>query len=170
MDLQRVTQFIYATNSARPTITFNGAYLGFGLGDFLLGYVQNANTSQQQLDTILQNIYQGYAQDDWKATKKLTLNFGVRYGLSTPFRENQDRQSNFVLDQGPCYLKIITAAAAGQSGVGRELVRLDRNNFAPRAGLAYQANAKTVIRRGFGVFFGRDEVIGITRRLNSSPP
>ena len=170
MDIQRVTQFIYATNSARPTMTFNGAYSGIGLGDFLLGYVQTANTSQQQLDTILQNIYQGYAQDDWKVTKKLTFNVGLRYELSTPFRENKNKQSNFVLDQGPCFLKLVQAADAGTCGVGRELVKKDMNNWAPRVGLAYQANAKTVIRSGFGVFFGRDEVIGITRRLAANPP
>ena len=170
MDLQRVTQFIYATNSARPTMTFNGTYSGIGLADFLLGYVQTANTSQQQLDTILQNVYQFYAQDDWKITSKLTLNFGLRYELSTPFRENKDKQSNFVLDAGPCYLQLVQASDASRCGVGRELVHRDYNNFAPRVGLAYQLNPKTVVRSGFGVFFGRDEVIGITRRLNSNPP
>jgi hypothetical protein len=170
IDLQRVTQFIYATNSARPTITFNGTYTGIGLGDFLLGYVQNGNTSQQQLDSIIQNVYQGYVQDDWKVTPKLTLNLGVRYELSTPFRENRDRQSNFVLDQGPCFLQVVQAKDAGRCDVGRELVRRDYNNFAPRVGLAYQANAKTVIRSGFGIFYGRDEVIGITRRLPNNPP
>ncbi len=170
MDLQRVTQFIYATNAARPNMTFNGTYSGIGLADFLLGYVQTANTSQQQLDTILQNVYQFYAQDDWKISNKLTLNFGLRYELSTPFRENKDKQSNFVLDAGPCYLQLVQASDASRCGVGRELVHRDYNNFAPRVGLAYQLNPKTVVRSGFGVFFGRDEVIGITRRLNSNPP
>src|SRR6185437_3418912 len=80
VDLDRITMYVYATNSARPAFAFNGTYTGIGLGDFLLGYVQNVNTSaQQQLDTIQQFVYHGYVQDDWKATKRLTLNIGLRY-------------------------------------------------------------------------------------------
>ncbi|MDQ2947122.1 MAG: TonB-dependent receptor, partial [Acidobacteriota bacterium] len=93
VDLQRVTMYAYATNNARPLFAFNGTYTGNALGDFLLGYVFNANTSQQQLDTIIQHIYQGYIQDDWKVTPKLTLNAGMRYELPAPFVEEYDRQS-----------------------------------------------------------------------------
>ncbi|MDP2997857.1 MAG: TonB-dependent receptor [Bryobacterales bacterium] len=169
-DLSRIAMGVYATNSARPPIAFNGTYTGIGLGDFLLGYVQNTNTSQQQLNTIRQDVYHGYAQDDWKATSRLTLNFGLRYEVTTPFTEASDRQSNFVLDQGPCYLQIITVADRGKCGIPRALVRTDLNNLAPRIGLAYQAGDKTVVRSGFGVFYGRDEDIGITRRLPNNPP
>src|SRR5262249_27586261 len=65
-NLERVTMFVYATNNAAPTFTFNGTYTGQGLADFLLGDVQQVQTSQQQLDTIEQYLYNGYAQDDWK--------------------------------------------------------------------------------------------------------
>lgn len=170
VDLERVTMYIYATNSARPTITFNGQYTGNALGDFLLGYINNTGTSQQQNDTIQQRVYDGYIQDDWKATSKLTLNIGLRYELPTPFVEEYDRQSNFVLDVGPCYLQIVTVKDSGPCGVGRALVRTDYNNLAPRLGLAYQAAAKTVVRAGFGVFYGRDEDLGIQRRLPNNPP
>ncbi|MDQ6665089.1 MAG: TonB-dependent receptor, partial [Acidobacteriota bacterium] len=170
VDLQRVTMFIYATNQARPNFTFNGTYTGNGLGDFLLGTVYNVATSQQQIDTIEQHVYQGYIQDDWKATGKLTLNFGLRYELPTPFVEEYDRQSNFVLDAGPCHLQVVTVAQRGRCGLPRALTRTDYNNFAPRLGLAYQAAGKTVIRSGFGIFYGRDEDIGIQRRLPFNPP
>ena len=169
-DLQRVTMFVYATNSARPTFNFNGTYTGFGLGDFLLGYINNTATSEQQIDTIQQRVYNGYFQDDWKATNRLTLNFGLRYELPTPFVEEFDRESNFVLDSGPCYLKLITAAQRSLCGIPRALTRTDYNNFAPRLGLAWQAAAKTVIRSGFGIFYGRDEDLGIQRRLPNNPP
>ena len=102
-DLQRVTMFVYATNAARPTFNFNGTYTGSGLGDFLLGYINSTATSELQTDTIQQHVYNGYLQDDWKATNTLTLNFGLRYELPTPFVEEHDRESNFVLDSGPCY-------------------------------------------------------------------
>ena len=170
IDFERVTMFVYATNSARPSYTFNGTYTGSGLADFLLGYVYSASTSQQQLDTIQQYIYNGYLQDDWKATAKLTLNIGLRYELPKPFVEAHDRQSNFVLDSGPCYLQIITVAEDSRCGVGRALTRTDYNNFAPRIGLAYQATDKIVVRSGFGVFYGRDEDLGIQRRLPNNPP
>jgi hypothetical protein len=171
VDLNRVTMFVYATNAARPTFAFNGTYTGVGLGDFLLGYVQNINTSaNQQLDTIQQSIYHSYVQDDWKITKRLTMNIGLRYEITTPFIEEHDKQSNLVLDQGPCYLQIIQVADAGRCGVGRSLTHTDWNNLAPRMGLAYQASAKTVVRSGFGVFYGRDEDVGINRRLPNNPP
>ena len=169
-DLQRVTMFVYATNSARPTFNFNGVYTGFGLGDFLLGYINNTATSEQQIDTIEQRVYNGYVQDDWKATSTLTVNIGLRYELPTPFVEEFDRQSNFVLDAGPCYLKLITVAQRAMCGIPRALTRTDYNNFAPRLGLAWQAAAKTVVRSGFGVFYGRDEDLGIQRRLPNNPP
>jgi hypothetical protein len=169
-DLERVTMYIYATNAARPTFTFNGTYTGNAFGDFLIGYINNTATSQQQNDTIQQGVYDAYLQDDWKATSKLTLNLGLRYELPTPFTEEYDRQSNFVLDAGPCYLKLTTPANSGPCGVGRALVHTDYNNLAPRLGLAYQATPKTVIRSGFGVFYGRDEDLGIQRRLPNNPP
>ena len=90
--------------------------------------------------------------------------------LPTPFFEEYDRQSNFVLEQGPCYLQLVTASEASRCGVGRELVHSDYNNFAPRLGLAYQATGKTVVRSGFGVFYGRDENIGVANRLANNPP
>jgi len=172
VDMSRITLFVYATNSARPSITFNGTYSGNSFADFLLGDVYTGTTSQQQLDTFIQYIFNGFIQDDWKVSKKLTLNIGLRYELPTPFREEYDRQANFVLDSGPCYLQLITVAqnASCNAGIGRSQVRLDTNNFAPRFGLAYQVTGKTVIRIGSGIFYGRDENLGVARRLEDNPP
>jgi hypothetical protein len=172
MDFDRVTLFGHTTNSARPNFTFNGTYTGSGLGDFLLGDVYTTSTSQLQLITILQYVYSGYVQDDWKLSRKITLNVGLRYELPMPFVEAHDRQSNFVLDAGPCYLQIVTVAQRGQcnAGINRSLVRPDTNNFAPRVGLAIQATPQWVVRSGFGVFYGRDENLGLASRLVSNLP
>jgi hypothetical protein len=170
IDMQRVTMFVYATNSARPNFTFNGTYTGNGMADFLLGYLNNVSTSQQQVDTIQQRVYNAYVQDDWKISKALTLNIGLRYEAPMPWTEEFDRQSNFVLDSGLCYLQLVIAKDASRCGVGRALYHGDFNNFAPRLGLAWQAANKTVVRSGFGVFYGRDEDIGIQRRLPNNPP
>ncbi len=172
VDMQRVTMFAYATNAARPPFVFNGTYTGSGIADFLLGYVYSVSTSQQQLDTLQQYVYNAYVQDDWKVTNKLTLNFGMRYELPTPFAEEHDRQSNFVLDAGPCFFQLIAVSQDSKcnAGIGRAQVRADTNNFAPRAGFAYQAAGKTVVRGGAGIFYGRDEDLGIANRLPSNPP
>jgi hypothetical protein len=100
------------------------------------------------------------------------LNVGVRYELPTPFFEEHDRQSNFVLDAGPCSLQLIPVAQRSQcnASLGRYMTRLDINNFAPRAGLAYQATDKIVVRAGSGIFYGRDENYGISSRMPSNPP
>ena len=75
-----------------------------------------------------------------------------------------------MLDQGPCYLQVIQVPDGGRCGVGRSLVHTDTTTSRRALGLAYQANAKTVIRSGFGVFYGRDEDVGINRRLPNNPP
>jgi hypothetical protein len=67
-------------------------------------------------------------------------------------------------------LQLITVADRGRCGLPRALTRTDYNNFAPRVGLAYQATSKTVVRSGFGIFYGRDEDLGIQRRLPNNPP
>ena len=173
VDMQRVTMFAYATNAARPNFVFNGTFTGSGIADFLLGDVYSAPpTSQQQLNTLQQYVYNAYVQDDWKVTNKLTLNFGLRYELPTPFAEEHDRQTNFVLDAGPCYFQLIVVSQDSQcnAGIGRGQVRSDTNNFAPRAGFAYQTASKTVVRGGAGIFYGRDEDLGIANRLPSNPP
>jgi hypothetical protein len=172
LDFSRVTLFGHTTNSARPNFTFNGTYTGSGLGDFLLGDVYSTSTSALQLITIIQYIYNGYVQDDWKISNKVTLNVGLRYELPMPFTEAQNKQSNFVLDAGPCYFQIVLVSQAGScnAGIGAALVRPDTNNFAPRVGLAIQATPKLVIRTGFGMFYGRDENLGLASRLVSNPP
>ena len=169
-DLKRITMFAYDTNLARPALTFNGTYTGIALADFLLGAVQMARVSQQHIATLQQGAYQGYIQDDWRATRRLTFNAGVRYELTTPFTEAHDRQSNLVLETGACYLQIVTVKEHTRCGVGQALVRTDLNNVAPRLGLAYQASQRTVVRSGFGVFYGHDEDTGLVARLPTNPP
>lgn len=178
-DIQQVTMYGFVTNNARPQFAFNGVYTqnpqarsgtGNAYGDFLLGLSSNAVVATRGISTSRQRIYQGYMQDDWKATTRLTLNFGVRYELAKPFWELDDRQANFVLEPGAFFAKLLYANDRKDSGLGRSLVHSDFNNFAPRVGFAYQATKRTVVRGGAGVFYGRDENIGVGRRLTNNPP
>lgn len=178
-DMQQVTLYGFVTNNARPQFNFNGVYTqnpqsrtgtGSPYGDFLLGLSNNAVAATRSISTQRQRIYQGYIQDDWKATSKLTLNVGLRYELAKPFWELNNNQANFIVDPGPYYAKLLYAGDRKDSGLGPALVHTDYNNFAPRLGLAYQATKRTVVRAGAGFFYGRDETIGVGRRLTNNPP
>jgi len=178
-DIQQVSMFGFATNSARPNFNFNGVYTqnpqaragtGQPLADFLLGQSNNVSVANPTINEVRQRIFQGYVQDDWRVSSKLTLNFGVRYELALPFIEINDVYTNFVLESGPLFGTFLRAADASSAGLNRSLVNADYNNFAPRFGFAYQLNSKTVLRAAAGTFYGRDENIGVGRRLTNNPP
>ncbi len=90
--------------------------------------------------------YSFFVQDDWKVTDKLTMNLGVRYEYVTPFFSPTNEISNFDLALNKLLI-------AGKDGVSRYIVQPDKNNWMPRAGLAYRFSPKTTIRAGFGIFF-----------------
>lgn len=114
-----------------------------------------------------------FVQDDFKIHPKLTLYLGLRYELVTPFIETRDLLVNFDPDfrgtngkRGrfivPSKATLSTidpriiaygVATADEVGVGRALVRTDKNNFAPRLGAAWRLNDKTVLRGGYGIFY-----------------
>jgi Carboxypeptidase regulatory-like domain len=113
-----------------------------------------------------------FVQDDWKATSKLTLNFGLRYEWSTPYTERQDRlQFNdftgdtginmpFDRNQDPSNPQLDFGQIGDIRGTsifptsGHRNSPVDRNNFAPRFGFAYQLAPNTVVRGGAGMFYG----------------
>ena len=90
-------------------------------------------------------MYFGYLQDDFRVNNKLTLNLGIRYEYATPQYERDNKLSNFL----PSAASLIYASSG--SMLNRALVAPDKNNWAPRVGLAYRVAPKTVIRSGFGI-------------------
>ena len=106
-----------------------------------------------------------YVQDDWKVSKKLTLNLGVRYEYATPQWEDGNHIANFV-PGSPA--KMITATSG--SIANRALVQPDRNNWAPRIGLAYTLTPKTVIRSGYGISYIHFNRAGGENLLAYNPP
>jgi hypothetical protein len=111
-----------------------------------------------------------YVQDDWKVNSKLTVNLGLRYEWSTPYTERSNRLqfSDFTGDSG-IRLDLSSGDPTLQAiGLGpkelfgtsifatssRRHVPVDRNNFGPRLGFAYQLSPNTVVRGGAGVYYG----------------
>jgi len=105
-----------------------------------------------------------YFADDWRITKKLTLNLGLRWDYYTPFSEVANRWANFNLTTGKIDI-------AGQNGVGQNAdVQAYYKNFGPRFGFAYQALTHTVIRGGFGLFYNPTGSEGGSLRLFRQSP
>ncbi len=98
-----------------------------------------------------------FLQDSWKVNSKLTVLYGGRYDIFTPFTEAHNRISNFN------YLQALGSTAAtvgsalqvaGVSGVdGHAGIKTDYSNFAPRLGFAYSATPTIVVRGGYGLSF-----------------
>src|SRR5260370_24375331 len=109
-------------------------------------------------------LYFGFLQDDFKVSSKLTLNLGVRYEYGTPYWEANNRLTN--LD--PAAGKIITATGGGIAD--RSLVNPDRNDWAPRVGIAYSFNPKTVIRTGYGISYVHFNRVGSADLLPINGP
>lgn len=105
-----------------------------------------------------------FVQDDWRISKRLTLNLGLRWDLYTAPVEIDNRQANFDIATGALLV-------AGQSGASRALVDTNYGNFGPRLGGAYQitSDGKTVLRGGVGVFYFVDRG-GISNQLAQNPP
>src|SRR6185436_2737258 len=149
----------------RGNLTFNGAFTGNAFGDFLLGYAQRAQLTNVFI--VNQRLWSSsfYAQDDWKATDKMTVNLGVRYDYMTPAYEADNRMANF----NPAGSGSIFYATDG-SIEDRALVKPDRNNFSPRLGAVYKLAPRTIIRGGYGVFYNQFERIGSEDQLALNTP
>jgi hypothetical protein len=167
------------TNIASGSFAFDHTYTssaainpasntGFGFASFLIGYALPpfsfgvlSGLAQVPALTAGQQIYRGvHFGDTWHATNKLTVNLGLRYEQQGPWSERFDRLSYF----DPSAINL-ASQASGRSdkgemflvktgrNVSRNSIPPDKTNFAPRIGLAYLLNPKTVIRSGYGIFW-----------------
>ncbi len=151
--------------ATRGDLNFTTQFTGNSVADFLLGYVQQATlTNVAEVD---QRHWASsfFVQDDWKATPKLSVNLGVRYDFITPALEAQNRQANF----NPAGAGSLVFAKDG-SLQDRGLVKPDKNNVAPRIGLVYKLDEKTVLRTGYGIFYNLFDRVGSEDQMALNPP
>ena len=162
-------------NSPPPTV-------GAGFAAYLLGLPTSGAIGVCPNSNASSKYYAGYVQDDWKVSRKLTINAGLRYELNTGVTEQQNRTvrgfdfttpnpiqsvaaANYAQNPVP-QLPVSSFSAtgglsfAGVNGVPRNLWNADRNNLSPRIGFAYLIGSSTVLRGSYGMFY---QPLGVDR-------
>jgi hypothetical protein len=150
-------QFSRPTGAAADPATFN-------LADFLVGARSSYDLVNPFVFHLRQRMHFGYLQDDWRVSPNLTLNLGVRYEFGTPQWEADNYLTNF----DPATNTLIQATDG--SIYDRALVNPDRNNFAPRIGVAYSLTPKTVIRSAYGISYIHFNRLGGENLLSFNGP
>ncbi|MBI1357128.1 MAG: TonB-dependent receptor plug domain-containing protein [Acidobacteria bacterium] len=162
-------------SNQRGTVSFDGSQNGLipnnsvnaraaALADFLLGLPRQASITVGQFGRgYRQWAYSGFAQDTWRTGRHLTLNLGLRYEYSAPWTEVNGKLSNLVAGKG--------LTLVGDPGLDR-FYQPDRNNFAPRVGLAYDVSGdgKTVVRAGAAVLYETLLQANSVQPVENNPP
>ncbi|MBI3426275.1 MAG: TonB-dependent receptor [Acidobacteria bacterium] len=155
---------------------------GYSFAEFLLGKLFVSTNAAAVADAKFQrNVFHTFIDDTWKVTPKLTLSLGLRYELTPPFTNTYGNyftvkipKIEFIANapqadwptfvrQGNCTdpyqglsIRWTSTNAVCGGGLNNNLRETKYKNFAPRLGLAYSLDDKTVIRAGFGIFFMQD--------------
>jgi hypothetical protein len=183
VDIRRFLFNSFFTSFGRGSFRFDGRFTGHPVADLLLGMPAQADRNLGEPFHNALTFSSGYYfQDDWKINPKLTLNLGLRYELNLPPIEKVNKLASF--DPRTGTIKVAGGREAfinpetgllqirPRPDVGRRLWETDKNNFAPRIGLAWRpfGGTSTVIRAGFGIFYNYQIVgNGITPLSRNSP-
>ena len=182
--------FSTARGNPRGTMTYSASGLN-GFANLLRGEPASKVTyiAQTRPDMDVTNWEQGYFfQDDWKVKPNLTVNLGLRYELVSPWVDKHDILLNldptfnnntgrFIVASDktlpyldpriPATLPTVTAAQS-RLGIGRGLLRTDKNNLAPRIGFAWGLGTKSVVRGGYGLYFPTSAAQGIRDPISTN--
>lgn len=129
--------------------TFTGRYSGNAFADFFLGYPSQTRTfvglvfmEQKTWQTAM------FAQDEWRVSPRVTLNYGLRYEYQAPDRELENRWGTFVPELGQ-------SVQVGTNGVPSSIRRSEKDNFAPRVGVVWDVSGDSsrALRSGYGIYY-----------------
>ncbi len=167
---------------------------GAGLADMLLGYTDFAGLNQYPRFYTRQTDYAAYVQDNWRVNRRLTVNLGLRYEYWTAFRDKRNQTSTLDLKAagGPVVVysgdgpitsqgfpqNVVDAyktaglrfESAKQAGLPNTLWNMPKNNWAPRAGAAFQLDEKTVIRGAYGLYYWVMPLVQYHQNTRKNPP
>jgi trimeric autotransporter adhesin len=184
-DYRRILQSFRSARNSAGTFTFTGfatalyaggveqTGTGSDFADFLLGLPQQSSLQfGASAYNFRANSYDFFAQDDWRIRASLTLLLGVRYEYQGPFTEANNQIAN--LDVAPGFTAAVPVEP-GQTGpyngvFPASLIRPDRNNYAPRVGLAWKPLKDTVVRAGYGVNYNLAQYTAVIQNFAFQPP
>ncbi len=184
-DYRRILQSFHSARNAAGTFTFTGfataLYVngqqqqgtGSDFADFLLGLPQQSSIqSGTNAYNFRANSYDFFAQDDWRIRANLSLNLGIRYEYNGPYTESKNQIAN--LDVAPGFTAAVPVEP-GQTGPAfgvfpASLIQPDRNNFAPRLGLAWKPLKQTVVRAGYGINYNLAQYGAVIQNFAFQPP
>lgn len=179
---------LYTSDPGQPTTV-----TGSGAADFLLDMMNNSGLNTVTPFTDLRWYFAAFVQDDWKVNQRLTLNLGLRWEYAQPIRELNNEQANFYgtsytgMNQGtgvylipekqsgfPAASNWLNTLAANHISIqytpNDYLVNPQQINFAPRIGISYLLDPRTVLRAGGGIFYGGLENIGLGLNMANNAP
>src|SRR5947207_7218800 len=133
------------------------ATVGFPYASFFLGQVDRLSVAPPEDVRLGRHDLAGYVQDSWKVTRKLTLDYGLRYDFSTYQREQYGRMPSYSTSTlNPAFGNVLGTPIFEGYGEGRCNCQFAHNYphaWGPRLGLAWQSLPKTVLRAGLGVVY-----------------
>lgn len=163
-------QFSFDRAQTASSLSSNNTLEGNGVASLLLDFGSNGGLSIHPSVAQESREYAFFIQDSWQATPKLTLNMGLRYEWSVPYTDRHNRLQfadfnaatgvSLDLSSGDPALQALGLGVKAIKGVGQFATSSkrdespDRNNIAPRFGVAYTLNNKTVLHAGGGVYYG----------------
>ena len=184
-DFRRLQINTQADSNARGSFTFTGANTaqvvnggalpgtGYDFADFLLGLPQLTSV-QFGINSFhfRGNSWDLFVQDDWRVRGNLTLNIGLRYEYVSPLSEIDNRLVNLDVNSNFTAVAPVLPGQAGPfTGVfPSTLINPDRNNFAPRLGLAWKAPGNVVVRAGYGINYNTTAYDTMAQQLAFQPP
>ncbi len=165
-DFRNVRLFRGAANTPRGNLNFNGDIAGTGFAAFLLGYPSATGTPEGlPLTETRQNRVAGYITDDWKASRKLTLNLGVRWEYNTAAVDIKGLWRSLSLTERTNGLPTVIP----NIGTEYAFYKPSKKQFLPRLGIAYRPSDNWVLRGGFGIYYNVHQLNNYTI-LNLNPP
>lgn len=199
VDLQSIRISALAPPSSRGSYSYTGiftgnkgaSFTGYGVADFLADQMFSGSITDEITTDFARWYRAAYAQDDWRVSKRLTLNLGLRYEYFQPQKEMAGLQSNLLVTSrgigtgagvyqltsqsrsialSPAFKDLLARSNITVQYINNPyLVTAQKTNFAPRIGFAYQLPHNAVIHGGFGLFYGAFDTYGADNLGNNFP-
>lgn len=166
----------FAFTGFATALVMNGARVpgtGSDFADFLLGLPQKTHVQYSNGSYSFRgNAWNLYFLDDWRVAKNVSLNLGLRYEYASPFSEAHNRLAT--LDAPPDFSGVAVVPAGGVGPFSghfpKTIVAPDRNNLAPRIGVAWRAADRVIVRAGYSIDYDTSLYNSLGAQLALQPP